>query len=141
MLAWPKAVYALGLRKERLGDYSGAILYFQDVIGSHPNASRTYVSQDVMEDYRNYSNYSAIQISACYERLENYRSALYWAWLARFRYRYVSWCSTCEKQAVSRTNKRIASLSAQVAAPYSLAFLLAGGLALAWNWSKNCEPL
>jgi tetratricopeptide (TPR) repeat protein len=107
--AWPKAVFNLGLLEERRNDFSRAVSYFDAVLKSHPNDKEP--GSNIMETNRNYSNRCAWQISMCYEGMGNYREALRYAWLAKTRYRYVSWCGTCQQAANLAIDKRIAHLA------------------------------
>jgi len=130
--AWPKAVYNLGLLEMRQANYPKAIGYFNEVLQSHPNDKEPGGS--IMQVYRNYSNRSAIQISMCYEKMDDYREALYYARLAKNRYPYASWCGTCLQSANFALNKRIAYLSMCV---YRIPFLAVTGVAVTFfGWKK-----
>lgn len=124
--SWPKAVFNLGLLKQRHGDPAGAIGYFQRVLDSHPNDRE--LGANIMEVYRNYSYYSAVQISDCYRDMGHYRQALHYARLAKFRYTYKSWCGTCQMGAARSLNLRIAYLTARTGGPYVLTVVLVGGV-------------
>ena len=121
---WPKAMYNLGLLKTKQADYAAAIKNFQAVLDSNPNDREPGGS--LMETNRNYSYRSSLGISACYERMGNYREALRYARLAKTRYRYYSWCGTCYQSAASALNARIAFLTFQVSKYYVLSILLIG---------------
>ncbi len=127
--SWPKAVFNLGQLKMKEGDFPSAIRYFDLVLQSHPNDKEPGGS--LMETNRNYSHRSALQISECYEKLGNYRAALRYARLAKNRYRFYSWCGTCNRSAANAINLRIAYLTMQVAKFYALTFVVLGGVFLA----------
>jgi len=130
--AWPKAVYNLGLLEMKQANYRKAIGYFNEVLQSHPNDKEP--GADIMQVYRNYSNRSALQVSVCYEKMADYRQALHYAWLAKRRYTYLSWCGTCLQSANFALNKRIAYLSMRV---YRMPFLLVTAIAVTiFSWKK-----
>jgi tetratricopeptide (TPR) repeat protein len=116
--AWPKAVFNLGLLEEKRSNFSRAVSHFDAVLKSHPNDQEP--GSNLMETNRNYSNRCAWQISMCYEGMGNYREALRYAWLARTRYRYVSWSGTCQQAASLAIDKRIAYLAFRTSAYYAL---------------------
>lgn len=105
---WPKAVFNLGVLEYRRKNLRQAIAYFDEVLQSHPNDKEPGAS--LMETNRNYSYRSALAISQCYEAMGAYRFALRYAWLAKTKYRYYSWCGTCYNSANFAVNKRIAYL-------------------------------
>ena len=119
-------MYNIGLTKHRFGDPAEAIPYFEKVLASHPNDKEP--GANLMEVYRNYSYYSAVGISECYQQMGNYREALHYARLAKNRYPYQSWCGTCIQQANWHLDKRIAYLSARVSAPYAVTVLFVSGM-------------
>jgi tetratricopeptide (TPR) repeat protein len=126
--AWPKAVFNIGLTKQRAGEPASAISYFEMVLQSHPNDKEP--GANIMEAYRNYSYYSALQISECYRQMGDYRRALQYARLAKNRYPYLSWCGTCQDEARMFINKRIAYLAVRANAPYVFTFIFIGGVVL-----------
>ena len=105
---YPKALYNLGLLEFMQRDFRQAIGYFEEVLRSHPNDKEPGGS--LMQTNRNYSFRSALGISQCYEAMGEYRPALNWAWLAKTKYPYYSWCGTCYSSANFAINKRIAYL-------------------------------
>jgi len=106
---YPKALYNLGLLEFKQRDFHQAIEYFEEVLRSHPNDKEPGGS--LMQTNRNYSFRSALGISQCYEAMGEFRSALNWAWLAKTKYPYYSWCGTCYSSANFAINKRIAYLA------------------------------
>ena len=107
-LAWPKAVFNLGLLERQRRNFPKAISYFHAVLQAHPNDKEP--GGNLMQTNRNYSNRSAMAISECYEEMGQFRPALRYAWLAKTKYRYYSWCGTCISGANFAMNKRIAYL-------------------------------
>jgi len=106
--AYPKALYNLGLLAFKEKDFQQAIRYFEEVLRSHPNDKEPGGS--LMETNRNYSFRSALGISECYEATGEFRAALHWAWLAKTKYPFYSWCGTCSSGANFALNKRIGYL-------------------------------
>src|ERR1700687_647261 len=106
---YPKAVYNLGLLEFKVKDFQQAIRYFEEVLRSHPNDKEPGGS--LMQTNRNYSFRSALGVSQCYEAMDEFRPALHWAWLAKTKYPYYSWCGTCYSNANFAVNKRIAYLA------------------------------
>jgi len=109
---WPKAVFNLGLLEYRRDNLRQAITYFDDVLQSHPNDKEP--GGNIMETNRNYSFRSALGISQCYEAMGAFGPALHYAWLAKTKYPYYSWCGTCYSSANFAVNKRIAYLTVRV---------------------------
>jgi tetratricopeptide (TPR) repeat protein len=122
---WPKAVYNLGLLRFKQRDYPSAIRYFEAVLQSKPNDRELGTS--IMETNRNYSYRSALAISECYQQMRSYREALRYAWLAKTKYPYYSWCGTCHQAANTALNMRIAYLTLQASKYYVLSIVLIGG--------------
>jgi tetratricopeptide (TPR) repeat protein len=119
-------MYNLGLTEQRDGSPARAIGYFQRVLDSHPNDKEA--GANIMEAYRNYSYYSAMAISGCYQQTGDYRRALHYTKLAKHRYPYQSWCGTCSDEARSAVDLRIAYLTTRIAAPYAASGFLVGGV-------------
>jgi hypothetical protein len=88
-----------------------------------------------METNRNYSNRSAMAISQCYEAMGQFSPALRYAWLAKTKYRYYSWCGTCYNSANFAMNKRIAYLALRVSRLHIWAGILVLGF-VAIRWKK-----
>ena len=107
--AYPKALYNLGLLEFKQRDFHKAIKYFEEVLLSHPNDKEP--GGFLMQTNRNYSFTSALRISQCYEAMGEFRPALNWAWLAKTKYPYYSWCGTCYSNANFAINKRIGYLA------------------------------
>lgn len=133
--SWPKAVFNLGILEMQRVNYPKAIGYFNEVLQSHPNDKEP--GGNIMQVYRNYSNRSALQISMCYEKMANYRDALHYAWLAKMRYPYQSWCGTCLQSANISILQRIARLSFRVYGVHALAVMALAGIFLSWKRAKN----
>jgi tetratricopeptide (TPR) repeat protein len=129
--SWPKAVFNLGILEMQLVNYPKAIGFFNEVLESHPNDREP--GGNIMQVYRNYSNRSALQISMSYEKMADYRHALDYAWLAKTRYPYQSWCGTCLQSANSAILKRIARLSLHVYGVRALAVVALAGIFLVWK--------
>ena len=106
---WPKAVSNLGLLESRRKNFPRAIAYYEAVLQSHPDDKEPGAS--LMETNRNYSFRSAMAISEAYEAMGAYVPALRYAWLAKTKYHYYSWCGTCLQSANIAVNKRIAYLT------------------------------
>jgi tetratricopeptide (TPR) repeat protein len=106
---WPKAVFNLGLLEHKRNNLRQAIRYFDEVLQSRPNDKEP--GGNLMETNRNYSFRSALAISQCYEAMGVFGSALHYAWLAKTKYPYYSWCGTCNNNANFALNKRIAYLT------------------------------
>lgn len=129
--AWPKAVYNLGLLEMNHTHYSRAIEYFDEVLRSHPNDKEP--GGNIMQVYRNYSHRSVLGISECYEKMGDYRQALRYAWLAKRRYPYLSWCGTCLQSANFALDKRIVRLTGRAYRLHALAILVLGGTFFFWK--------
>ena len=130
---WPKAVFNLGLLEYRRNNFPQAISYFEAVLQSRPNDKEP--GWNLMETNRNYSNRSAMAISQCYEAMGQFSPALRYAWLAKTKYRYYSWCGTCYNSANFAMNKRIAYLALRVSRLHILAGILVLGF-VAMRWEK-----
>jgi tetratricopeptide (TPR) repeat protein len=130
---WPKAEFNLGLLEYRRNNFPQAISYFQAVLQSRPNDKEP--GGNLMETNRNYSNRSAMAISQCYEAMGQFSPALRYAWLAKTKYRYYSWCGTCYNSANLAMNKRIAYLALRVSRLHIWAGILVLGF-VAIRWKK-----
>jgi tetratricopeptide (TPR) repeat protein len=130
---WPKAVFNLGLLEYRRNNFAQAISHFDAVLQSHPNDKEP--GGNLIETNRNYSNRSAMAISQCYEAMGQFGPALRYAWLAKTKYRYYSWCGTCYSNANFAMNKRIAYLALRVSRLHIWACILVLGL-VAIGWKK-----
>ena len=135
---WPKAMFNLGLLEYKRSNFSEAIGYFDAVLNSHPNDKEP--GGNLMETNRNYSNRSAIAISQCYEAMGQFSPALRYAWLAKTKYRYYSWCGTCYSSANLAMNKRIAYLALRVSRLQIWAgMLVLGFVAIRWKKASGCK--
>ena len=129
--AWPKAVFNLALLEMNQAHYSKAIGYFDEVVRANPNDKEP--GQNLMQVYRNYSHRSVLGISECYEKMGDYRHALQYAWLAKRRYPYLSWCGTCLQSANFALDKRIARLTLRTYTLHALALLVLGSTVFIWR--------
>lgn len=109
---YPKALSNLGLLEFKQREFQEAIRYFEEVLRSHPNDKEPGGS--LMQTNRNYSFRSALGISECYEAMGQFGPALNWAWLAKTKYPFYTWCGTCYSNANFAINKRIAYLALRV---------------------------
>jgi tetratricopeptide (TPR) repeat protein len=130
---WPKAVFNLGLLDYRRNNLGQAIAYFNEVLQSQPDDKEP--GGNIMETNRNYSNRSALAISQCYETMGAYGSTLRYAWLAKTKYPYPSWCGTCYNNANFALNKRIAYLTVRASRVHLWASMLVLGF-FALRWKK-----
>lgn len=129
---WPKAVFNLGLLEYRRNNHRQAIRYFDEVLQSHPNDKEE--GGNLMETNRNYSYRSALAISECYEAMSAFAPALRYAWLAKTKYAFYSWCGTCHNSATFAVNKRIAYLTVRASRVQIWgSTLLLGFVALRWK--------
>jgi hypothetical protein len=89
-----------------------------------------------MAAYRDYSHSSALELSQCYEALNNYTNALKWAREAQTRYPSQSVCGTGMQEEKQRSEQRIRELekklaeqgtAANGALPRRRAFAIIGG--------------
>jgi tetratricopeptide (TPR) repeat protein len=133
--AWPKAVFNLGLLEYRRKKFRQAIAYFHEVLQSHPNDKEP--GANIMETNRNYSYRSALAISQCYEAMGAYRLALRYAWLAKTKYHYYSWCGTCLNNANLAVNKRIAYLTVRASQEHIWASVLVVGFLAFRKWKAK----
>ena len=129
-----------GLLEYRRKNFRKAISYFDEVLQSHPNDREP--GGNIMETNRNYSYRSALAISQCYEAMGGFGAALRYAWLAKTKYPYYSWCGTCYNNANFALNKRIAYLSVRVSRLQIWAgMLLFGFFAVRWKKSSTGKAL
>lgn len=135
-LEWPKAVFNLGLLEYRRYNFPRAITYFDAVLQARPDDKEP--GGNLMQTNRNYSNRSAMAISECYEAMGQFGPALRYAWLAKTKYRYYSWCGTCYGSASVAMNKRIAYLVIRTLRLHIWAGLLVVGIVMIWR-KKRCH--
>jgi hypothetical protein len=107
--SWGKATYNIGLGYLCMEEYEEAIPYFEEILES--DVDDLEPGQCVMEAYRNYRYKSCLQISYCYERLEDLDTALKYSILARDKYPYQSWCGTCQMYEDESLNYQIKRLT------------------------------
>ena len=135
---WPKAVSNLALLESNRGRFDSAISYFEEVLNSHPNDKEA--GGNLMQTNRNYSHNAALGISECYEREGRFGSALKYAWLAKTRYTFYSWCGTCASSERMYLNRRIAYLSIRASRMHLLG-ILALALVVMARRSRQSPPL
>ena len=127
-----RVMTAKGIALRGQGDNTGALRYFDAVLEAHPNDKEP--GGNLMQTNRNYSNRSAMAISECYEEMGQFRPALRYAWLAKTKYRYYSWCGTCISSANFAMNKRIAYLALRLSRVQIWAgFAVFGFVVLRWK--------
>jgi tetratricopeptide (TPR) repeat protein len=132
---WPKAVFNLGLLESRRKNFPRAIAFFNEVLQSHPNDKEP--GGNLTETNRNYSFRSAMAISECYEAMGAYRLALRYAWLAKTKYPYYSWCGTCLANANRGVNQRIAYLTVRASRVHVWASVLLIGFLGFRKWKPT----
>jgi tetratricopeptide (TPR) repeat protein len=106
--AWGVAVFNTGVYYKERGRYQEAITRFESLLGSKVNDRDP--SRNLMQVYQNYRDLACLEISSCYEELEDYRSALRYAVLARDAYPFQSWCGNCRYEAKLNLAQRIKRL-------------------------------
>jgi tetratricopeptide (TPR) repeat protein len=111
--AWGAATFNVGQYMRERHRYHEAILRFKSLLGS--SLDDRDPSGYLMEAYQNYHHAACLQISASYEDLGNYRTALRYGVLARDRYPYQSWCGTCLSEAAESLDKQIKRLEERCA--------------------------
>lgn len=99
--AWPEAVFNLGILCKEKKRYTEAIAFFNTLLESKSNDT---------EAYREYSHSSALELSQCYEALNNYTIALKWAREAQTRYPCQFSCGTGLREEKHRNEQRIREL-------------------------------
>ena len=99
--AWPEAVFDLGILCKEKKQYMEAIAFFNTLLESK--------SKD-MAAYRDYSCSSALELSQCYEGLNNYTNALKWVREAQTRYPSQSACGTGAQEEKQWIEQRIREL-------------------------------
>jgi tetratricopeptide (TPR) repeat protein len=99
--AWLRAVFNLGILCEEKKRYAEATAFFNTLLESKSNDT---------EAYREYSHSSALELSQCYEALNNYTIALKWAREAQTRYPCQSSCGTGLQEEKQRNEQRIREL-------------------------------
>jgi tetratricopeptide (TPR) repeat protein len=104
--AWPEAVFNLGILCKVKKQYREAIAFFNALLESKPKD---------MAAYRDYSHSSALELSQCYEALNNYTNALKWARAAQTSYPSQSSCGTGAQEEKQRMEKRIRELEKKLA--------------------------
>lgn len=109
---WLKATYNLGVLMMEKKSFDVAIDYFKKVLDSKPDNRE--MGAHLMEPCRNYSHYSANNISTCYESLGDYAAALTYTELAQTRYRYETWCGN-DPGPAAFLKRRIAMLRGKIA--------------------------
>jgi tetratricopeptide (TPR) repeat protein len=104
--AWPEAVFNLGLLCKEKKRYMEAIAFFNRLLESKPNDTKAY---------RGYWHESALELSQCYEALNDYTNALTWAREAQTRYPYDPSCGMGWQEEKQRNEQRIRELEKKLA--------------------------
>ena len=106
------AQFNLGYLLAQQKRYDVAITEYQKLFASRVNDQDP--GSNIMEAYRNYRHRAAKEISRCYELQGKLVEALDWAVQARDKYRYQSWCGTCQEQHETALNARLVNLQRKV---------------------------
>jgi len=104
--AWPEAVFNLGILCKEKKRYVEAIAFFNRLLESKSNDT---------ERYRGYAHNSALELSQCYEALNNYTNALKWAREAQTKYPDDPTCGTGFQEERQRNEQRIRELEKKLA--------------------------
>lgn len=126
--AEPKALFNLGVLEKEQGHYQKAIDHFTGVLNASPNDREP--GAHIMEAYRNYSHRCALEISYCHTAMGAHKEAFRYAWLAKNRYPYLSWCGTCASSEARALNMKIARLGLRAYGLEMAACLLLFGFGL-----------
>jgi tetratricopeptide (TPR) repeat protein len=124
--AWPEAVFNLGILYKEKKRYTEAIAFFNTLLESKSNDT---------EAYRDYSHSSALELSQCYEALNDYTNALKWTREAQTRFPYHSDCGTGLQEEKQRDEQRIRELEKKLAGPSAIAKASRMQFAVAWIFS------
>ena len=103
-----KAAYNIGYALREQKKYKEAIAVLETLFGS--KADDREAGGHIMEAYRNYRHRVCLQISMCYEGLEDFTAALKYAELARDKHTYQTWCGSCAGGAKRSLDERIKRL-------------------------------
>jgi tetratricopeptide (TPR) repeat protein len=103
--AWGSSLYNLGLDLKWQHRYPEAIAHFEKLLASRLDDREG--TRNLMVTSQNYHHNACLQLSACYAAQKDRDGALRYALLARDVYRYVSWCGTCQMDAVERLQQWI----------------------------------
>jgi Tetratricopeptide repeat len=106
--AWGMALFNTGLYYQKQERYHEAIRHFEILLAS--GLDDRDPTRYLMEAYQNYHHRACLEISACYEGLDDFPSALKYAFLARDVHPYQSWCATCRWSIRAALDARIARL-------------------------------
>jgi tetratricopeptide (TPR) repeat protein len=93
--------------------WAEAIPLLKELLASDLND--TDPTRELMNPYQNYHHRACLGLVDCYEHLEDHRSALHYAKLARNVYPHRSWCLTCRIESNRALNRKIARLEIKVA--------------------------
>jgi TolA-binding protein len=111
--AWPEAVFNLGILCKEKKRYTEAIALFNTLLESKPNDDEP--AAHGMLAYRGYAHGSALELSQCYEALNNYTNALKWAREAQTKYPDDPTCGTGLQEERQRNEQRIRELEKKLA--------------------------
>jgi len=110
--SWGIATFNSGITHKEAGRYQEAIGAFGELLYGGVNDFEP--SPNLMEAYRNYRHRACVQVSDCYEAIGDYDNALDYAYMARDKYPYESWCGTCLLESHGALQDRIRQLEDQV---------------------------
>lgn len=102
------AQYNVGFLLQKQKKHQEAIAEFSKLYDSGVNDQDP--GANLMETFRNYRHQAALGISECYEAERDFVRALQHAELARDKYKFQSWCGTCNAIAAANLAKRIERL-------------------------------
>ena len=109
-MAWGVATFNTALCLREQGRPREAIALLEELLESKLDDRDP--SGYLMDLHQNYHHRACLAISACYEALGDFRSAVRYAVLARDRYRYYTGCGNCMMQARHELAEKIARLEA-----------------------------
>jgi tetratricopeptide (TPR) repeat protein len=107
------ALYNEGIAHQKAGEHQQAIRQFTTLIDSAPPDREP--AENVMENYRNYSNHAALGLSDCYEAIGDFKAALKWAELSATKYAFQSWCGNCAMESDEALKRRTERLNRKLA--------------------------
>ncbi len=87
------AQFNVGVILKEQKKYDRAIAEYHVLIDSQVNDRDP--GSNIMVAFRNYRHRAAVGVSNCYLQQRRYEKALEYAYLARDKHRYQSWCGTC----------------------------------------------
>jgi tetratricopeptide (TPR) repeat protein len=110
---WPEAVLKLGILCKEAKRYPEAIAFFDKLLKSKPNGT---AARGIMKlVYADYLHRCALELSQCYEALNDYSKALQFAREAKTEYPFVSFCGMDSPEYRQRLEQRIMDLERKLA--------------------------